>query len=137
MYVYGTVNPVGENETHQGVYLTKNDIDHIVSTKQMYEKPVLLEHKGEPIGKVVSAWKTQDRLDCVFEINDSVSGLFAQYFVQHGKTPELSLGYSVEVEHSADGGIKAGAKKVMEVSIVKKGARENCLIRGISERKPL
>lgn len=137
MLVFGTVNPVGENNNHKGLYLTENDIQDIISSRQLNDKPVLLEHKGDAVGKVVSAWQNDGRLDCIFEINSTVSGLFAQYFVQNGKTPELSLGYSVEVEHSADGQILGGNKRVVEVSIVKKGARENCLIRGICSETPL
>lgn len=131
MYVFGTVNPDGEGSDHTGVFLKETDIDDIISDKQLYSKPVLLEHKGEPVGKVVSAWKNNKRLDCVFEINDSVAGLFAQHFVKNGKTTELSLGYTVDIEHSANG-VKGGTKRIVEVSIVKKGARDHCKIHGFN-----
>lgn len=136
MYVYGTVNPVGENNGHKGIYLREQDIDDIVNSKQMYNKPILLEHKGDAVGRVISAWKNNNRLDCVFEINNSVCGLFAQHFVENKQATELSLGYSVEISNS-DNEIKGGTKKVVEVSIVRKGARENCLIRGFTCKKPL
>lgn len=135
MLVYGTVNPPGETNGHTGVYLTEQDIVDIVESKSLYNKPILIEHKGESVGKVISAWKNENRLDCVFEINESVPGMFAKYFVEKGKTPELSLGYVIEVEHSANGVVKNQRKKVVEVSLVKKGARDQCLIHAFSNIK--
>lgn len=132
MYIHGTVNPVGENNTHSGVYLTAQDIDDIVESRSLYNKPILIEHKGGAVGKIISAWKHADKLDCLMELDESVHGKFAQHFVEEGKTPELSLGYMVEVEHSADGIIKNKRKKIVEVSLVKKGARENCVIHGFT-----
>ena len=133
MLVYGTVNPPGEKETHTGLYLTEQDISDIVESRSMHNKPILIEHKGTSVGRVVSAWKNNNRLDCVFEVDSSVHGLFARDFIENKKTPELSLGYIVEVEHS--GSSSKRRKKIVEVSLVKKGARDNCIIHGFSNIK--
>ena len=132
MYLWGTVNPDGENENHTGVLLRQKDIDDISSLGSLLGKPVKLEHKGGDVGRVVSAWKHGNRLDCVLEIDNNVEGLFAQNFIKDGRCKELSLGYIIDMKHS-DGQIRGGSKRVMEVSIVKKGARHECDIRGFSK----
>jgi hypothetical protein len=133
MLVFGTCNPVGENSSHNGVYLRRDDISSLVNSGALLQKPVKIEHMGTPVGKVVSAWEHGDRLDCVFRIdNDSIDSIFAQEFVKSRKCPELSLSYSVTMKHSNDGRLTGGEKDMIEVSIVRSGARENCLIRGFT-----
>jgi hypothetical protein len=129
MLIWGTVNPDGEDNNHTGVLLRQKDIDDIAAYNSLIGKPVKLEHKGGNIGIVKSAWKHNNRLDCVLEIDNNVEGLFAQEFIQKGKCRELSLGYVIDMKHS-NGEITGGKKQVMEVSIVKKGARHECDIRG-------
>ena len=83
MLVFGTCNPAGENSSHQGVYLRKDDISSLVRSGAMIDLPVKIEHMGASVGKVVSAWEHGDRLDCVFSINnDSIDSIFAQDFVK-------------------------------------------------------
>lgn len=134
MLIWGTVNPDGENDNHTGVLLRQRDIDEIAETKSLIGKPVKLEHAGADVGQVLSAWKHGNRLDCVLQINNDVQGLFTQNFVKNGKCKELSLGYIIDMKHSS-GQLLGGTKKVMEVSIVKKGARHECEIRGYSQNK--
>lgn len=129
MLLWGTVNPDGEDNSHTGVLLRQKDVDDIASLGSLIGKPVKLEHKGGDVGRVVSAWKHGGRLDCVLAIDNNVQGLFAQNFIQNGRCKELSLGYIIDMKHS-DGQIRGGSKQVMEVSIVKKGARHECDIRG-------
>jgi len=129
MYIWGTVNPDGEDNEHTGVLLRQKDIDEIAKSQALVGKPVKLEHKGADVGRVMSAWKHNNRLDCILEINNNVEGLFAQNFVENGKCKELSLGYLIDMRHS-QGQINGGSKTVMEVSLVKKGARHECEIRG-------
>lgn len=129
MLLWGTVNPDGESNDHTGVLLRQKDVDNIASLGSLVGKPVKLEHKGGDVGRVVSAWKHGNRLDCVLEIHNNVEGLFAQNFIQGGRCKELSLGYIIDMKHS-DGQIQGGSKRVVEVSIVKKGARHECDIRG-------
>jgi hypothetical protein len=133
MLVFGTCNPAGENSTHHGVYLRKDDISSLVKNGALLDLPVKIEHMGTPVGKVVSAWEHGDRLDCVFRIDDnSIDSIFAQEFVKSGRCPELSLSYAVTMQNSAEGFLTGGGKDLIEVSIVKSGARNDCLIRGFS-----
>ena len=68
-----------------------------------------------------------------FRINDdSIESLFAQEFVKSKRCPELSLSYSVTMQHSKEGILSGGGKEMIEVSIVRNGARENCRIFGHS-----
>jgi hypothetical protein len=134
MLVFGTCNPDGENDTHKGVYLRKNDISSLVNTGALIHLPVKIEHVGQPVGHIVSAWQHGGRLDCVLKINDnSIDGICAQEFVQSRKCPELSLSYSVTMQHSNEG-ISGGSKDMIEVSIVGMGARKNCHIHGFSKK---
>lgn len=55
-----------------------------------------------------------------------------QEFVARGICPELSLGYNVTMSKSPAGFLRATNKKVVELSIVRQGAREGCKIRGFS-----
>jgi len=132
MLLWGTVNPDGECDSHTGVLLRQRDIEEISQQHTLVGKPVKLEHKGVAVGHVVSAWQHGNRLDCVLQIDNNIPGLFAQKFVESGRCKELSLGYSIAMQHS-DGRIKGGDKTVHEVSLVKKGARHECDIRGFSK----
>jgi len=133
MLVYGTCNPEGENDAHTGVYLRKSDISKLVQSGSLLALPVKIEHTGVSVGRVISAWQHADRLDCVFRIDDdSIDSIFAQEFVKNKKCPELSLSYSVTMQHSADGILSGGGKEMIEVSIVQHGARNNCNIYGFS-----
>jgi hypothetical protein len=130
MLVYGTANPVGyATNYYDGFYLTDADIDTITPT--MVGIPVKIEHKGGSVGEVVSAWKHNGRMDLVLKIDDvGIESEFGKEFVKRGICKDLSLGYSVQMSKSAAGFIRASNKKVLEVSLVKAGARDDCHIRG-------
>lgn len=51
---------------------------------------------------------------------------------QGGLCRDLSLGYKVGMSASRGGKLQASHKRVVEVSIVKEGARDDCHIRGWS-----
>jgi len=127
---WGTANPSGENETYDGLYLKKHEINNMVLDRDLVGLPVKIEHKGDQIGHVVSAWQHQGRLDMLLRINDqkSLFSTIGKTFVKSGVCSELSLGYSVAMQHSKETGLKTGIKTVGEVSIVKQGARDNCTI---------
>jgi hypothetical protein len=134
MLVFGTANPAGVENNHKGVYLRQQDIADIVSSGSLVNKPVHIEHCGEPVGEVISAWKNGERLDCILKINNnSIDGIFAQEFVRQKKCPELSMSYNVVMENSKDG-LKGERKEMLEISIVKAGARPNCNIYGFSAK---
>jgi hypothetical protein len=131
MLVYGTCNPAGESNAHTGVYLRNEDIERLVKTRALIDLPVKIEHVGTPVGRVISAWEHANRLDCVFRIDDkSIDSIFAQEFVKNRKCPELSLSYTVTMQHSKDGLLSGASKELIEVSIVRRGARDNCKIYG-------
>jgi hypothetical protein len=131
MLAWGTVWPDGQSNEHTGVLLRERDIESIARTGALVGKEVKIEHTGDGVGEVISAWQHGNRLDVVFKLhNNSFESLCAQGFVQSKCCPELSLGYSVEMKCSADGQIIPGDKFVNEISIVKAGAMSNCNIIG-------
>lgn len=136
MLVWGTVNPAGEGNNYKGFYLTRDDIRRCVETREMQDKPVKIEHKGVDVGRVVSAWQnSRGQMDCLLELQqNNLESAVVSKFVDQGVCRELSLGYMVDVQHSGagGGGISATNKRVVEVSLVKKGARDNCFIHGFA-----
>ena len=134
MLVFGTANPEGfGGQDYGGVYLTDKDIRSMVPS--MVGVPIKIEHKGRDVGKVVSAWQHDGRMDVVFEIdNQSIEAALASRFVAGGYCKELSLGYKVEMTRSNTGQLSAQNKRVVELSLVKQGARDNCKIRGFQTR---
>jgi hypothetical protein len=134
LLVYGCCNPSGECEEHKGVYLRKSDISSIVSSGALHNLPVKIEHTGRPVGHIVSAWQNGEKLDCVLRIDDdSIDSIFAQEFIKSRKCPELSMSYSVVMEHS-ESGLSGEKKELIEVSIVQRGARPDCTIVGFSTK---
>ena len=68
------------------------------------------------------------------ELNDKKNtGAVVGGFIRDGLALELSLGYVVDVTHS-DEKLKAGKKRVLEVSVVKKGARDGCYIMAYEDK---
>jgi hypothetical protein len=133
LLLYGTVNPQPESDSHDGVYLRRDDMREIYEQGSLLNKPVLIEHTGDAIGSVVAAWIYKDRLDCVLKVkDDSIEGVVAQRYLQTSPA-ELSLSYNVLMRHSADGKIAPGKKEMLEVSIVRKGARPNCHVHAVGK----
>lgn len=135
LLLWGTANPEGLAPDYNGVYLTTTDIrdmlEQIKAAHARGEKiPVHLEHSGAAIGNLVSAWEHQNTMQCVLELDPtSMQGAIGSEFVKAGITPELSLGYSVDVSCSKDPGKFSMHKKLLkEVSLVKKGARPSCFV---------
>ena len=134
--LWGTANPEGM-QNYEGIYLNQRDIHDMIDQVNKANKigqnlPVLVEHKGIQVGKIVSAWEHQGKLECVLELNNRIlEGSIGSEFVRSGICRDLSLGYNVSLEQS-DAGIKVGQKILKEISIVKKGARPSCHIHGVS-----
>ena len=111
-------------------------VSEMIRDMKLAPSSVLVERNGEALLR--HEWAERkvehgDRLDCVFRINnDSIDSIFAQEFVKSRKCPELSLSYAVTMQNSTDGFLTGGGKDMIEVSIVKSGARDNCLIRGFT-----
>lgn len=138
--VWGTANPEGLKDTYRGVYLNTGDISSMVqqvgeANRRGDPIPVKLEHTGVNMGRVVSAWENQGMLQCVLEINEGVlEGSIGAQFVRSGICKDLSLGYTVEMEQSRTGKMQSRRKKLNEISVVVKGARQKCNVHGISKR---
>lgn len=138
--VWGTANPEGLKDSYKGVYLNTSDIrnmvDQVASANAAGERiPVKLEHTGVPLGRVVSAWENQGKLDCVLELDEGVlEGSISAEFVRTGICKDLSLGYTVTMEQSKNGPMQSRTKRLNEISIVVKGARKRCNVHGFSAR---
>jgi hypothetical protein len=133
MYVWGTANPVGESDGYDGMYLTGSEINNMVLDRELTGLPVKIEHMGDTVGTIVSAWQHNGRLDLLLNIDDkspSLSTALASSFVSGSVCKDLSLGYTVAVQQSADGALSTNNKRVAEVSLVKRGARQQCHIHG-------
>lgn len=135
MLVCGVANPRGEAEGYNGLHLKDSEIDEILRERSMVGIPVKLEHKGVSIGSVVSAFKDhQGNLNCVLDVQDSeIEGAIATEWIKDNTASELSLGYFVDINQTDAGSgpgsqLKAGKKKINEVSVVRKGARQGCHI---------
>lgn len=126
----GVANPSGERESYNGLYLRDCELRSLAPA--MGGTPVKAEHVGDNLGQVVSAFVDDDgKLNCVMKIDEnSVQGAIAAGLVRSGVAADLSLGYAVDVQQSAPDKLRAGSKRVMEVSLVRKGAREGCHIVG-------
>lgn len=131
--IWGTVNPHGEQSGSNTLYLTESEILDIVDKNILNNLPVKVEHSGERIGKVVCAWKSQDGLDVLAEIDSSLPGALASTCVKTGKLQDFSLGYNVAVEYSDKARTyRPSHKSFTEVSLVKQGARKSCHVHAFS-----
>lgn len=136
--IWGTANPKGLGPDYNGIYLTSLDIQKMVeqvdeAKRGGKEIPVMIEHKGAEVGKVVSAWEHEETLQCLLEIDEkTLEGALGSEFVRTGMCRDLSLGYMLDMAQSK-AGVKVGNKKLREISIVKKGARKNCHIHAMGK----
>jgi hypothetical protein len=131
----GTANPEGEeNETYNGLYMTKGDIADAVRDNSMDGLPVKIEHKGVAVGKVVTSWINNGKMDLLIEVDERIfEGNIVSRFVRDGVVNDLSLGYNVGLQFSEQSQTYVAAKKTYnEVSIVRTGARNGCHINGYS-----
>lgn len=132
--LWGTANPPGVADRNS-VYLSREDIgDMIAQINATGQRiPVHVEHKGVPVGHVVSAWEHKGKMECVLQLDDTVlEGSLGAEFVRNGLCRDLSLGYTLSLENSKSGGINVRKKTIKEISIVKKGARHLCHIHGVT-----
>ena len=138
--MWGTANPEGMKDSYRGVYLNRSDIAGMVEQVKAGNAagapiPVKLEHTGAPMVRVVSAWESGGRLECVLEVDENTfEGSIGSAFVQTGVCKDLSLGYTIDMEQSKGGKFESRRKRLNEVSMVVKGARHNCHVKGFSAR---
>ena len=134
MFVWGTANPPGESDAYNGLFLTDADIKGVVHDQSLNGLPVKIEHKGIQVGKVVTAWNNNGKLDLLIDVDERVlEGDVVSRFVRNKVCNDLSLGYTVGLQYSEAAKTYTPSKKTFnEVSIVRTGAREKCHIHGYS-----
>eukprot|EP00961_Rhodomonas_salina_P274266 3705544-Rhodomonas_salina.2 len=83
MLVWGTANPEGLCDSYNGLFFRDEDIAQAV--REVVGKPVLIEHQGPGVGKVVSAWVDKGKLDLLLEIDRScIEGAIVSSLVTTG-----------------------------------------------------
>jgi hypothetical protein len=129
MLLVGVCNPTGEADTYNGLYMTQAELARVVSDSKMRGIPVKTEHSGSEVGRVLTSFLDADgKLNCVMELSkSSLPACLAQGFVRDGLALDLSLGYTVDIQNT-DNNLQAIEKKIVEVSLVRKGARKGCHI---------
>jgi hypothetical protein len=134
MLIMGVCNPAGEDDTYNGLYMTAAELSEIVRDSKMHNLPVKTEHGGSDVGHVVTSFlDAGGNLNCVMQLGtSSVAGALAQGFVRDGLALDLSLGYTVDIQNT-DSKLQAKEKKLVEVSLVRKGARRGCHITAFQE----
>ena len=134
MFLWGTANPPGESDGYNGLFLTEADIRSVVQDQSLNGLPVKIEHKGIQVGKVVTAWNNNGKLDLLIDVDEQVlEGDVVSRFVRNKVCNDLSLGYTVGLQYSETAKTYTPSKKTFnEVSIVRSGAREKCHIHGYS-----
>jgi hypothetical protein len=136
--LWGCANPEGV-ATSDGIFLGKDDIKNMID--QVNERncrgepvPVHIEHKGIAIGRVISAWEHNGKMECVLSLNERVfEGSLSSELVRAGMCKDLSLGYEVSIENSKKS-MRVRGKKLKEISVVRKGARHSCHIHGVCNK---
>ena len=137
MLIWGQANPEAMKGDYNGVYLNLKDMHDMVKQIDQHKAqgkylPVHIEHAGDPVGHVVSAWVHNDTLQCVLELsNNTLESAIGRQLVKDGFIKELSLGYLLDIQHT-DSGFSTRSKHLQEISIVKRGAREHCKIKGMT-----
>jgi hypothetical protein len=130
----GICNPTGEQDTYNGLYLTQSEISRVVSDSKMRGIPVKTEHAGSEVGHVLTSFVDEKgNLNCIMKLNkSSLAACLEQDFVRDGLALDLSLGYTVDIQNT-DSNLQAMEKKIVEVSLVRKGARSGCHITAYQE----
>ena len=134
MLIMGVCNPTGEEDTYNGLYMTATELREIVRDNKMRNVPVKTEHAGSEVGRVLTAFlDASGNLNCIMELSkSSLPACLAQGFVRDGLALDLSLGYTVDIQNT-DNSLHAMEKKIVEVSLVRKGARHGCHITAYQE----
>jgi hypothetical protein len=133
MLIAGIVNPPPVTTPgYGGVYLSTQD-DLPGQALSLAGKPLRVEHKGETtVGRVLQGWQDArtGALYALAEIDETnLPGALAAAAVDQGRFGEFSLGYSSRIERQQQSGKwVATDKRILELSLVKKGARPQCQI---------
>ena len=141
MIVAGVVNPPPiADEAYAGIYLSQRD-DVPRMARSLAGAPLRVEHSdGALVGRVLNGWTDAGTgaLWALAELDVShMAGALAAAAIERGTFREFSLGYTSRVgPNPATGRIEARDKRVVELSIVKTGARPGCTI-AAATRSPI
>ena len=129
MLLMGICNPTGEKDTYNGLYMTESELSRVVHDSKMRGIPVKTEHAGSEVGRVLTSFlDANGNLNCIMELSkSSLPACLAQGFVRDGLALDLSLGYTVDIQNT-ENNLQAMQKKIVEVSLVRNGARRGCHI---------
>lgn len=118
--------------------MTDHDIHGAIEEQSLVGLPVKIEHTGVSVGKVLSTWDNDGRLDMLLEVDEKIfEGDVVSRFVRSQVVRDLSLGYTVGLQFSEKSQTFTASKKTFqEVSIVRIGARDSCHIHGFSAIEP-
>ena len=131
MLVCGQVNPPPvSSENYHGVYFSDKD-NMEEKARGLRGTPLRVEHDNKVlVGQVLNGWTdAKGAMWALAEINTGhIRGAMTAAAVQGGQLGEFSLGYVTKMERAANGGVSVHEKRILELSIVKKGARDGCHI---------
>jgi len=131
MLVCGQVNPPPLGPGYNGTYWGVND-DMEGKAKALRGIPLRVEHNSNvKVGEVISGWTDKSgAMWALAEINTGyLPGAVTAAAVEKGRFKEFSLGYKSQLYvDEPSGKLMVGNKNILELSIVKNGAREGCQI---------
>ena len=131
MLVCGRVNPPPvSSQGYSGVFFSEKD-DMKGKAQALRGMPLRVEHDEKKlVGKVLNGWTdSSGAMWALAEIDTrNMSGAMTAAAVQRGNFGEFSLGYVTKMQRESGGAISVQDKRILELSIVKKGAREGCQI---------
>ena len=133
MLIAGIVNPQPITDpAYAGVYLAERD-DIPAQARALANKPLRIDHGDIEVGKVLHGWqdKCTGALCALAEVDVAkLPGALSATSVTQGRFAQFSLGYSSRIIASGkkNEGVVATDKRILELSLVKQGARPNCHI---------
>ena len=131
MYIDGACHPPADmmkNDSHPD-NLSAGDI--LTEDLEGCNVPILIEHKGPPVGTVLATYRGRDKSLRMFgQLNDKN----AIDRVNSGELNGLSIGSILQIRHENDKK-SVRSRKCNEISICKDPRREGCLIDKINGQR--
>ena len=144
MLICGQVNPPPLGADYNGFYFSESD-DVAGKARNLRGTPLRVEHNDKThVGEVLQGWtdSSTGAMWALAEINTkNLGGAITAAAVESGLYGEFSLGYKTRFQKLMEEGgdrrekLVVLDKEIMELSIVKKGAREGCIIQ--ANERPL
>lgn len=130
MGFWGCANPAARESGYNGFELDAGDLRR--ACRELRGKPVLIEHAGDPVGRVDSAWVGGDgRLYAAGSTGDADAwSFYGGRLLIEGSLPELSLGTVASLNPES---LTVEGKQFVELSLVERGLREGTRIAGVAE----